>query len=202
MIEVIPWEEFCEGIAPLWKVDDPKNIPIVNNPFQIIQYPLEEWSSKIIYFPCKFVCPSSGVTQGYTSIYNISDTILRIRGIYVLPDHRGLGIGHKIWQMATNLFPSTFYRTVGFWREDSAPRFIKYSGMNIVPGTDWFWSNYSQVNMRLLYKDRTTDFFDPDFIDKNISTYGLGGSNNTKQWSDSFLSHAYSYERANINLNF
>lgn len=187
MIQVIPWCDFQEGIAPLWKADVPTNIPILNNPYQIIQYPLEQWRDDILYFPCRYV--ENGEVMAYTSIYNLGDRITRIRGIYVLPGYRGKGVGHKIGRMAANLFPMAFFRTVGFWREDSAPRFIEHSKMSIVPGTDWIWSDFSQVQMRFLYRDRCTrrptTRVNREFIERHRSKYSLGGSNNLdRTWTD------------------
>jgi hypothetical protein len=186
-LEVISWEEFQVGIAPLWRSDDPTNIPILNNPYRIIQYPLGEWPEQILYYPCKLVVGDRDVA--WTSIQNISPDVTRIRGIYVKEGERGLGYGHVIAKLAQDLFPSGFYRSVGFWREDSAPRFIAHSNMSIVPGTDWFWSDFSQVRMRMLYRDRGRRLNDltPNrlFIEINRETYGLGGTNNlNRAWTE------------------
>jgi GNAT superfamily N-acetyltransferase len=212
MIQVIPWKSFQEGIAPLWKVEDPITIPILNNPFQIIQYPLAAWRDKIIFFPCRFIDPKTKDVLAYTSIYNLSDEVLRIRGIYVLPEHRGKGVGHKIWQAAADLFPSGFHRVFGFWREDSAPGFIKNSDMGIVPGTDWFWSDFSGVNMRFLYRDRGARVNDltPNqlFLAYQHERYGIGGTNNlNRTWTDGewreFAEPAeHAYAPMNVDLDF
>lgn len=187
MIEIIRWQDFQDGIAPLWKADIPSDIPILNNPYRIIQYPVETWRDDIVYFPCRFRV--DGEIAAYTSIYNIGDRITRIRGIYVLPGFRGKGVGHRMAAMAVNIFPMSFFRTVGFWREDSAPRFIEHSKMSIVPGTDWIWSDYSQVQMRFLYRDRCTHRSSTDvsraFIDRHRERFGLGGTNNLgRTWTD------------------
>jgi GNAT superfamily N-acetyltransferase len=184
-LEVITWAEFQIGIAPLWRADVPADIPILNNPFNIIQYPLDGWKDRIVFFPCRLM--HGDVPVAYTSIYNISDDVTRIRGIYVEPEYRGKGIGHTIWQKAARLFPEGFYRTVGFWREDSAPRFIQHSDMAIYPGTDWLWSDYSKVNMRMLYRDwgpRPNDLVPNQlFIGSMQEEFGIGGTNNlNRSW--------------------
>lgn len=209
-LEIIPWSEFQVGIAPLWNVDDPATIPILNNPYRIIRYPVQEWRDRIIFFPCRWVVKGEAVA--YTSIYNVSDEVTRIRGIYVLPEHRGRGYGHMILRAAMECFPEGFHRTVGFWREDSAPGFVRHSSMAIVPGTDWFWSDYSGVNMRLLYRDRGPHPGDLTanrlFIEYSHETYGLGGTNNLdRAWSDdewtSFAApHEFSYPDGKISLTF
>lgn len=210
--EFISFPKWQEGIAPLWRVDDPTTIPIINNPFQIISYELKDWPKKILFFPIRYW--EEGVVKGYTSVYNISDTVLRIRGIYVLPEYRGQGVGHRMWKAACGYFPKSFYRVVGFWREDSAPRFIEHSGMSIVPGTEWLWSEYSQVNMRFLYWDRgpkphvTGLFQNRTFIRRYISSHGYGGRNNLNttwsddEWLDYASPNAFRYDDAKLKYNF
>lgn len=209
-LEVIPWSEFQKGIAPLWKASDPKSIPILNNPYRLIRYPWTEWRERLIYFPCRLM--DGKVPVAYTSIYNLSDCVTRIRGIYVLPGHRGHGVGHRIWQEAAKLFPAGFHRTIGFWREDSAPRFIKHSNMDILPGTDWFWSDFSQVNMRLLYRDhgpRPTDLIPNQlFLQYKREEFGIGGSNNLDrswtdaEWEEFAQPYAENYPDGHINIDF
>lgn len=212
-LRVISWADFQKGIAELWKSDDPDTIPIINNPFRIIQYGVEEMRDRICFFPCAIVDQDENIAC-YTSIYNISDTTLRVRGIWVHPSYRGRGVGHKAWQMATTLFPPSFNRVVGFWREDSAPRFIEHSGMKIVPGTDWFWSDYSGVNMRMLYLDRGPkpgDYgtgLNRSFIEESLDEFGFGGRNNLNrtwtdaEWLEFAQADALSYEDKGIDLSF
>jgi GNAT superfamily N-acetyltransferase len=190
VIEVIPFGSFQQGIAPLWYADDrPQDIPIYNNPYRIIQYPVMEQHCRVLYFPIRYI--ENGETKCYSSIYNISDSVIRIRGIFVLPEHRGHGVGHRMIDEMVNLFPSTFHRVVGFWREDSYERFVQHSRMSIVPGTDWIWSEFSKVNMRFLYRDRGRRPSPDDlaanrsFIDDNLAEHGFGGRMNLgRSWSD------------------
>lgn len=211
-LEIITWSDFQKGIAPLWKTT-PDLIPIFNNPYHIIQYPKHMWHTSIILFP---VCYKvDDVPVAYSCVYNLSDTVIRTRGIFVLEEHRGKGYGHKIQKAQWDLFPKTFHRAFGFWREDSAPRFLKYSEMKIVPGTDWIWSEFSKVNMRFLYWDRrdtkpsdTEREHNNNFIAENKDKFSFGGTNNLNvnwdldKWDSYFDTHQGNYEDLQINLNF
>jgi len=211
-LEIIKWSEYQKGIAPLWKVEDPSTIPIWNNPYHIVQYPPHMWHTEIILFPVRYVVDD--VPVAYTCVYNIDDMLIRTRGIFVEEEHRGKGYGHKMQLAQWNLFPTTFYRAFGFWREDSAPRFQKYSDMKIVPETDWIYSDFSKVNMRFLYVDRGPKpteeeiKLNREFIDLQRAKFSLGGTNNLNvdwnivEWDDYFHTHRGNYEDLQINLNF
>ena len=86
--------------------------------------------------------------------------------------------------------------------------------MQIVPGTDWIWSDFSKVNMRFLYTQRgdrpnNDDIFDnKQFIAEHRDKYSLGGTNNLNvdwdiiEWENYFNKHKGNYEDLQINLNF
>ena len=80
-LEVIKWSEFQKGIAPLWKTK-PSTIPIFNNPYNIIQYPQHMWHTNIVLFPVCYKVDNKPVA--YSCVYNISDDLIRTRGIFVL----------------------------------------------------------------------------------------------------------------------
>lgn len=212
-VEPIRFAEFQKGIAPLWYADsDPASIPIYNNPYQIIAYPEAEQRHRVIFLPVRY--SEDGVVKGYSSVYNISDSILRVRGIYVLPEHRGKGVGHRMMREMVDLWPKTFYRVVGFWRENSYARFMRHSGMKIVPGTDWIWSEFSKVNMRMLYWDRAERPTESNlgcnrfFIRENLYRFGFGGRFNLnrewtdEEWSTFVAQNRGNYEPLGINLDF
>tara|TARA_Y100001972_G_scaffold127696_1_gene185414 strand:+ start:443 stop:1093 length:651 start_codon:yes stop_codon:yes gene_type:complete len=211
-LEVIKWSDYQKGIAPLWNTT-PKNIPIFNNPYHIIEYPKHMWHTSIVLFPVCFKVDN--IPVAYSCVYNISDKHIRTRGIFVLEEHRGKGYGHKMQQAQWDLFPKTFYRAFGFWREDSAPRFQKYSYMQIVPNTDWIWSDFSKVNMRFLYKNRRPTppnnieiEYNNHFIASNRNKFSFGGTNNLnndwslQEWETYFDKHEGNYEDLQINLDF
>jgi len=211
MIEVIPYDEFCVGIAPLWN-QAPNTIPIWNNPYYIVEYPQEQWSSDIIYFPARYILDGEAV--GYISIYNLSDCHIRPRGIYIKPEHRGRGLGHQMQRAAWDLFPQSFYRAFIWSRQENVERFCTHSQMSEVPDVGAVWSEFSKLNMHLLYHDRghpPSDqdlMFNREFLNRNKKQYSLGGINNInvawndREWLDYFDEHAGAYDNLHINLNF
>lgn len=211
-LKVIPWSEFQHGIAPLWHSVEPTTIPIFNNPYGIIQYDKKDWTDKIIYFPAKYLIDDTVV--GYTSIYNLSDVYIRPRGIYILPEYRGKGLGHRMQKAAWDLFPKSFYRAFIWSREENVERFSKHSNMSVVPGGSNIWSEYSQLYMFFMYADRQQKPDDDElmlnkkFIEDNKQEFSLGGSNNLNNswnkdaWSKYFKEHEGNYMHLNIELNF
>ena len=210
-LSLVTWDAFQEGIAPLWKVI-PNTIPIFNNPYSIIQYDESVWHTDIVYFPAKYVV--DGKTVGYISIYNLSDMHIRPRGIYILPEYRGQGLGHEMQTAAWDLFPKSFYRAFIWSREENVERFSQHSNMKIVPGGSNVWSEFSKLYMFFMYADR--DQYPTDeqiqnnkqFIKDNFEQYSLGGVNNLNvswsvtEWSKYFKEHQGNYIDLEINLNF
>jgi len=210
-LSLVTWDAFQEGIAPLWKVI-PNTIPIFNNPYSIIQYDESVWHTDIVYFPAKYVV--DGKTVGYISIYNLSDMHIRPRGIYILPEYRGQGLGHEMQTAAWDLFPKSFYRAFIWSREENVERFSHHSNMKIVPGGSNVWSEFSKLYMFFMYADR--DQYPTDeqirnnkqFIKDNFEQYSLGGVNNLNvswsvtEWSKYFKEHQGNYIDLGLNLNF
>lgn len=210
-VEIIPWPEFQCEIAPIWNVDDPETIPIINNPYRVIQYPLSEWPKSIIHFPFRY--SENGEPVGYTSLYNVNDDTVRTRGIYVLPQCRKRGVASRMLEAGMDLFPIGFRRLVGFFRENNVAKFKKNARMTEVPGTDWFWSTYQQIRIRMLYRDRAPiSVVDLDanrqWIESQLPQFGIGGTNNlNRSWNDNewleFAEpHAWTYDDGKINLDF
>lgn len=209
-LNIIPWNEFQTGIAPLWNSTNPKTIPIFNNPYGIIQLPIEQWKD-IIYFPCEYVVNEKVV--GYISIYNLSDIHIRPRGIYIKPEHRGRALGHQMQVACWNLFPKSFYRAFIWSRAENVDRFCKYSKMNVLPGGGNIWSEFGQDFQYLLYSDRDpypndiSKEYNLHFLQKNKEKYSLGGINNLNvSWSDDkwlqyFETHKGNYQELNLNLD-
>jgi GNAT superfamily N-acetyltransferase len=204
MLHVIRWSEFCEGMADHWHTKQPETIPIWNNPFGIVQYPRERWAKDILCFPCAWV--EDGVTKGYTSVYNISDTVLRTRGVYVLPAYRGNGIGPKMMRASWDLFPNAFSRVVEWFKESDS----HWHSMKAVPGTALEWSSFSKCTLALLYADREPRAFrttsSERFIAENRGLVGLNGHYNMQgaieDFDAYFDAHRGNYPIRKFDLNF
>ena len=174
-LNVITWEEFQIGIAPLWNSSDPKTIPIFNNPYGIIQYHKSLWKN-IIYFPCEYKVNDKVV--GYISIYNLSNIHIRPRGIYIKPEYRGRAHGHQMQVAAWNLFPKSFYRAFIWSRAGNVDRFCKHSNMNVVPGG----SNKTKFSLG--------------------GTNNLNVNWSDTEWQSYFETHQGDYQQLDIQLDF
>ena len=209
-LNIINWKEFQKGIAPLWNSTNPKTIPIFNNPYGIIQYDKSQWKD-IIYFPCEYVVDD--IIAGYISIYNLSDTHIRPRGIYIKPEFRGKGLGHMMQKACWDLFPKSFYRAFIWSRAENLERFCKHSDMFILPGGGNIWSEFGQDFQYFLYNERAPYPNDIDieyninFLKNHHTKYSLGGTNNLdvswddKEWYDYFDTHKGNYQELNLDLD-
>jgi GNAT superfamily N-acetyltransferase len=209
-LNIIPWQEFQKGIAPLWNTKKPSTIPIFNNPYGIIQYKLSDCKD-IIYFPCEYVVDNEVV--GYISIYNLSEMHIRPRGIYIKPEFRGKGLGHQMQLDCWNLFPKSFYRAFIWSRAENVERFCKHSNMNVLPGGGNIWSEFGQDFQSLLYNERSnypndiSKEYNIHFLQTNKEEYSLGGTNNLNvswsndEWLNYFETHKGNYQELNLNLD-
>jgi hypothetical protein len=208
-VEVIPWREFQNSIAPMWGIDDPATIPIINNPYRVIQFDPSRWTSNIIHYPIRYI--ENGVVKGYTCVYNVSRTVVRIRGIFILPEYRGNGAGMRMTKAVMSLFPTGFNRMVGFFKETTMQSFIDHCSFKPVPNLDWLWSEFQQVRIRVMYWDRWAKLSAPYnefFIDGELAEHGFGGTNNlNRTWTDeewmAFVApHANVYDDVGLNVDF
>jgi GNAT superfamily N-acetyltransferase len=201
MLKVIPWSEFAQGIAKHWRSENPSTIPIWNNPFGIVQYPRAQWATDILCFPCTWI--EDGQRVGYTSVYNISDHVLRTRGVYVLPEYRGRGIGPKMMRASWDLFPNTFYRAVEWFKESDTD----WHGMKRVPGTALEWSSFSKCTLELCYEDWAPRSSRTDVSRRFIDAFKLY-SLQYRLYSEGsdldayFDRHAGDYRQRTFDLNF
>jgi len=209
LLEIIKWHEFQKGIAPLWGSSEPEFIPIFNNPYGIIQYDQKQWHTAIVYFPCRYSVDD--VVVGYTSIYNVSDIHIRLRGIYILNEYQGCGLGHRMQQAAQDLFPKSFYRSFIFTSQPE--RFCKYGNMKMLPNVGPIWSTFGQNFQRILYINRDVSPTEESitqnkrFIDSYRSEFNFGGTNNLNcnwtgtEWEDYFIKNAGNYINLNMQLD-
>ncbi len=209
-MEIIPWKDFQAAIAPMWGIEDAASIPIINNPYRVISYPVEEWPTKVLHYPLRFV--EDGQTKGYTCVYNVSDTVVRIRGIYILPEFRGSGAGMRMTQAALGMFPIGFNRLIGFFKETTAQKFIDHCGFKPFPNADWLWSEYQQIRLRAMYWDRgvipSKPIANRKFIDSELDRFGFGGTNNlntewtVEEWIEYATPHVTAYREVGLSLRF
>ena len=66
------------------------------------------------------MCTVGGKPAAYTHIYNISDTHLRIRGIFVEPEFRGQRLAAPMLDFACNLYPEPWHTVIGYYRTTTA----------------------------------------------------------------------------------
>jgi len=127
---VIPFSLWQREIAPLWFKEGSHHsiLPILNGHGQM-QYVGRELFNRILLFP---VCAEyEGERIGWTSVYNISDTALRIRGIYVLPEFRSNGVGKSMVNFALNLWPDCWTDCFMYSRSSNIERYRRW-GFEVV----------------------------------------------------------------------
>ena len=202
-LKVIKWIEFCEGIADHWQSTDPQSIPIYNNPYGIIDIPTERIAHDMIYFPCAFY--ENDELVGYISIYNLNHVWVRPRGIYILPEHRGGGLGYEMMRKAIDLFPPCWRRAFIICNKDNANRFLSKGGMTKCPVEEPMISGFSNEEHFLLYLDRQ---YKEESISKQQQfvldchkEFGLGGTNNLNvDWDYERWSEYYDHHKGNYSV--
>ena len=134
--KIISFEDWRKSVQPMWSwIRDYHWIPIINNPYGMIQYMGEEVFSRVIQFPIAAVV--DGKQVGWSLVYNISDTVIRVRGVYVLPEARGLGIGTGLYDFALSLWPEPWSHYVGYYDAKSLKLFEKTWGLKPLPQFSW-----------------------------------------------------------------
>lgn len=132
-LETIPFEKWREKIWPLWpQARFPEEISPIDNTYGIMTYVGREIFEKVLLFPIEMKLDGKAI--GWTSIYNISDEDVRIRGLYVLPEFRGRGLGYRLCDHAISLWPEPWRRCFGFWRTTAFPSLEKNWGLRRCPG--------------------------------------------------------------------
>lgn len=178
-LRILPIQDWQKKIARHWNVENPKYISAFNNPFGMIRYWGEELFSKILFFPVELQL--DGQPVAYSSIYNISSTHLRIRGIYVEAPFRGRGFAHIIVNKMLELWPRPWSTVIGYFRPESWDKFEKHSRFMPSVYIHERASAFTRKPLILAYKK-----FQPNesiaegqaFIDKHIDQFGYLGRNN------------------------
>jgi GNAT superfamily N-acetyltransferase len=129
--EIIPFVEWRTEIAPLWNMESAvSRIAMVLNGHGQLRFAGRELFERMLLFP--IAARLEGRRVAWTSIYNISDSALRVRGIYVLPELRSFGIGRRMVAFAEELWPPGFSRTLMYARASNICRYQRW-GFSTVP---------------------------------------------------------------------
>lgn len=129
-LRVIPFSEWRREIAPLWLMHgNYTKVYSVLNAHGQMQYVGKELFERILLFP--IAASYEGQRVGWTSIYNISDSALRIRGIYVMPEFRSNGIGWTMAEYAMELWPSSWTDCFMYARASNVERYKRW-GFDVV----------------------------------------------------------------------
>jgi GNAT superfamily N-acetyltransferase len=124
-LKIIPFADWRREISPLWMMDGSyRMIPPVINGHGQMQYTGREIFKRVLLFP--IAAEFGGERIGWTSIYNISDEGLRVRGIYVLPEFRSNGIGRTMVNHAMSLWPPCFKHCFMYARSSNIERYKRW----------------------------------------------------------------------------
>ena len=131
-LAVIPFAQWRREIAPLWLAEGAVGwIPPLLNGHGQLRYAGAELLSRVLLFP--IAAELDGRRVGWTSVYNLSDHAVRVRGIYVLPEFRAMGIGRRLVAFATGLWPPAWRRCLIYARAANVALYERW-GFVAVPG--------------------------------------------------------------------
>lgn len=131
-MRIVKFSGWRREIAPLWLMDGSYRFiqPTINGHGQL-QYMGRETFENILLFP--IAAEIDGETVGWTSVFNISAEAVRIRGIYVLPEYRSMGVGHAMVKYAMSLWPPAWRQCFLYARSSNVERYLRW-GFAIAPG--------------------------------------------------------------------
>jgi ribosomal protein S18 acetylase RimI-like enzyme len=125
-------ETWSREIAPLWHMEGAAAaIPPTVNGHGQLQYCGAELARRVRFLP--LAAELDGARVAWTSIYNISDQGLRLRGIYVQAQWRSNGIGRALVDEAIGRWPTQWDRVFLYARGENVARYRRW-GFEIVPG--------------------------------------------------------------------
>jgi GNAT superfamily N-acetyltransferase len=134
VMKIIPFAEWRTEIAPLWmRVGGERYIGPTVEAHGQIQYPGPERPKSMLCFPIAAEYENERI--GWTSVFNLSNEAIRIRGIYVLPEFRANGVGYRMVQHAMSLWPAPWKRCFMYARPGNVQRFARW-GFEVVPGME------------------------------------------------------------------
>ena len=132
ILRIVPFAGWRREIAPLWLMEGATaRIGRVLGGHGQLRYAGEEIARRVLLFP--IAAELDGRRVGWTSAYNVSDEAIRLRGIYVLPECRAMGIGRRLAAFAESLWPPPWRRCFIYAREANVPLYRRW-GFATVPG--------------------------------------------------------------------
>jgi GNAT superfamily N-acetyltransferase len=144
-MKVIPFARWRREIAPLWSMEGgEKYISPTIDGFDQMQYVGKERFRSVLCFPIE--AELDGERVGWTSIFNISDEALRVRGIYVLPDRRSRGVGYAMVMHAIGLWPLPWRWVYMYARQANIERFLKWGFVPAPLHRSRTWENAAVPN--------------------------------------------------------
>ena len=133
---IISFDEWRQRIQPLWEWNSDWHwIPIINNPYGMVQYHGHSVFVRTIIFP--IMCTVDGEPAAYTNIYNISDTHVRLRGIWVEPEFRGQRLVAPMLDYAVSLWPEPWHTCIGYYKPHNIDYFLKIWFDERIEWYDW-----------------------------------------------------------------
>lgn len=132
VMRIVPFTGWRREIAPLWLMEGATaRIGRVLGGHGQLRYAGEEIARRVLLFP--IAAELDGRRVGWTSAYNVSDEAIRLRGIYVLPECRAMGVGRRLAAFAESLWPPPWRRCFIYAREANVALYRRW-GFAIAPG--------------------------------------------------------------------
>ena len=106
-------------------------IPRLHGGHGQLRYCGADLAERVLLFPV--AAEIDGRRIGWTSAYNVSDEAIRLRGIYVLPEFRAMGVGRRLAAFACGLFPPPWRTCLIYARAANVALYERW-GFAVVPG--------------------------------------------------------------------
>jgi GNAT superfamily N-acetyltransferase len=131
-MKTIPFEQWRVEIAPLWAMEGAEAyLPHLIDGYGQMQHTGRSRLERVLCFP--IAAELEGQRVGWTSVFNVSDEAIRIRGIYVLPEARARGIGYAMVHHAMSLWPKPWKHVFMYARANNVERYLRW-GFTIPQG--------------------------------------------------------------------
>jgi GNAT superfamily N-acetyltransferase len=154
VIRTLPFAEWRRDISPLWAMEGSyRFIQRTIGGSGQMQYVGRERLRRVLLFP--IVAELDHQAVGWTSVFNISDEAVRVRGIYVLPGFRSSGIGRKMVNYALGRWPLPWRTAFMYAREANVERYLRW-GFALAPQhqlRSWEMNGVQEQKIVLMQKE-------------------------------------------------